>query len=272
MYNNGMSTQKHSTGFEYKNKKNETPFETFLRYTDEKARSAAKLAGILQGKLHDDFKLLDVGAGNGEYLGLALSQLDGANDIGLTLVEPSGDLANQLEARFKGLASTGDVNAIQSSLEDFATEDSFDVILMSHLFYHLAKSSWTEQLAKMLSYLKPEGTLLVVLREKDDAYDFKMAFKPLLFDASFKALTIDDVLDALPRDTDIKVTKHSVASELKVPFEQNMDDTIAIIEFYLNKQWQDMPAAIQQETLEFIRDRKGVFGQLDCIAAIERRP
>jgi hypothetical protein len=137
---------------------------------------------------------------------------------------------------------------------------------MSHLFYHVPRSLWTEQLEKALSLLKSEGILVIVLREKDDVYDFKMAFKPLLFDTSFKALTIDDVLDALPKNENAKITKHSVAAELNMPFEQNKDDTIAIIEFFLNKPWQEIPETIQRQTFDFIKGRKGTFKQLDCIA------
>lgn len=265
-----MTTQKNSAGFEYRNKKGETPFETFLRYTDEKEKSAAQLADILQGKLAEGSKILDIGTGNGEYLDLALSKLKDLRNVQLTLVEPSDDLVKQLEARFKKLIPASNLKVVQSNLEDLASSELFDVILMSHLFYHVPRSLWTEQLAKALSFLKPGGVLLVVLREKDDAYDFKMAFKPILFDKSFKALTIDDVLDALPKNENVKTTKHSVASELKIPAEQNMNDTIAIIEFYLNKQWEEMPKSIQQEALGFIKNRENTFKQLDCIAVVER--
>lgn len=265
-----MTAPKNSDGFEYRNKRDETPFETFLRYTDEKEKSATLLANILQDNLVEDPKILDIGTGNGEYLSLALSKLKDLGKIQLTLVEPSDDLVKQLRARFKELVPASDLKVIQSNLEDLASDELFDVILMSHLFYHVPRPLWAEQLAKALSFLKPGGILLVVLREKDAAYDFKMAFKPILFDKSFKALTIDDVLDALPKNENIKVAKHSVASELKIPLEQNMDDTLAIIEFYLNKQWGEIPKSVQQDALGFIKERKGIFKQLDCIATIER--
>lgn len=68
-----MNAQKSTNGFEYKNKKHETPFETFLKYTDEKEQSAAELAKILAPRLSKGSKLLDIGTGNGEFLYLALS-------------------------------------------------------------------------------------------------------------------------------------------------------------------------------------------------------
>jgi len=261
-----------TTGFEYKNKKNETPFETFLRYTDEKKKSATKLATILEKKLSKATKVLDVGTGNGEYLDLALSKV-GANmsdNVELTLVEPSADLVAQLENRFAKRFASANLKIIHSSLQDFKSDNSFDVILMSHLFYHLPREFWTVELSKALSVLKEEGVLIIVLREKDDAYDFKMAFKPLLFDASFRALTIDDVLAVLPKEPTLHVEKQLASSELHIPIETDPEDTVSIIEFYLNKEWQDIPWRIQESSLEFIRKKNGVFKQVDGIAVVKR--
>lgn len=259
-------------GFEYKNKKAETPFETFLRYTDEKEKSAAKLATILQKKLEKNTSIIDIGTGNGEYLDLALSRIDPeqASNVKLTLVEPSNDLAAQLRSRFAKRAPLSNLKVINTSLQDFDSDESFDVVLMSHLFYHLPRISWTAELSKALSLLKENGILIIVLREKDDAYDFKMAFKPLLFDASFKALTIDDVLQMLPKKRALRVEKQLAPSELHIPIDISPEDTVSIIEFYLNKEWRDIPSHIQEASLEFIKEKNSVFKQLDGIAVVER--
>lgn len=259
-----------TVGFEYRKKKDETPFETFLRYTNEKEKSAIKLAAVLKESLQDNSKILDIGTGNGEYLDLALAKTDMPNDTALTLIEPSDDLVKQLEKRFAKSFPKEQLKIVNSDLQTFMTDERFDLILMSHLFYHVPRAVWSEQLAKALSLLKPAGKLIIVLREKDDAYDFKMAFKPLLFDKSFKALTLDDVITALPVDVKVEIVRHSVASELNIPFRKNLDDTISIIEFYLNKPWNDMPRPIQQGALDFIKDRNGIFEQLDGIAIIKK--
>lgn len=256
-------------GFEYKKKKNETPFETFLRYTDEKEQSATKLATLLKTRLKEGSHILDIGTGNGEYLNLSLSKTNVPADVKLTLIEPSNDLAVQLKGRFERQFPSTNVRIISSDLQAFDSNEKFEVILMSHLFYHVPRKIWGEQLAKALSLLTPTGVLIIVLREKDDVYDFKMAFKPLLFDASFKALTIDDVLDVLPKEPALRVTKQSAAAELKIPIEENLDDTISIIEFFLNKEWGDMPPSIQQSSLAFIKDKEGLLKQLDGIAVVE---
>lgn len=257
-----------NTGFEYKNKKTETPFETFLRYTDEKEKSGIKLAAILKEAIHEDSNILDVGTGNGEYLQLALSNVGVPKGLTLTLIEPSDDLVAQLKQRFAKQLPQVSTKVIHSDLQNFDISRRYDVILMSHLFYHIPRTTWTDQLTKALSLLKPDGILIIVLRGKDDAFDFKMAFKPSLFDKSFKALTIDDVLTALPT-IDLEIRKQLVKSNLKIPLEKNFDDTIAIIEFYLNKPWEEMPESIRDETLKFIKDKNGIFKQIDCIAVIK---
>jgi len=259
-------------GFEYKNKKNETPFETFLRYTDEKEKSAAKLASILEEKMRGSMRILDIGTGNGEYLRLALSQLPTATEnMELTLVEPSEDLASQLKGRFKDVVQGNKLTVAVSDLQGFKSDGTFDVVLMSHLFYHVSRATWADQLSRALSLLKPGGILVIVLREKDDAYDFKMAFKPQLFDnPSFKALTLDDVLDVLPRDGSIRITKRLSESALQLPMKESREDTISIIEFYLNKEWDEIPPELQQAAFGFIEEKGSRFKQLDGIAVVEK--
>lgn len=260
-------------GFEYKNKKNETPFETFLRYTNEKEKSADKLAAILHKKLGKSSSILDVGTGNGEYLKLALSKIDprAISEITVTLIEPSSDLAAQLPDKFAGLLSEHQLKVVNSDLRTFKSSGNFDVILMSHLFYHIPRASWTQELSRALSMLKKDGILILVLREKDDAYDFKMKFKPQLFDASFKALVIDDVLEALPDNKSHRVERQTSPSELHFPTGTNMNDAVSIIEFYLNKEWLDIPADIQRASLDFILKRKNVFKQIDGIAVVSKQ-
>lgn len=260
-------------GFEYKNKKSETPFETFLRYSNEKEKSASKLAAILRQKLDKLSSVLDIGTGNGEYLRLTLSKLEQktVSGIMLTLVEPSDDLAVQLTHRFAKLLPSQQVNVVNSDLQTFKSDDNFDIILMSHLFYHIPRASWTQELSKVLSMLKKDGVLVIVLRQKDDAYDFKMAFKPKLFDASFKALIIDDVIESLPENKIFRIERQSSLSDLHIPTETSMDDTVSIIEFYLNKAWADIPKQIQRAALDFIKKRRNLFKQVDGIAVVSKK-
>jgi ubiquinone/menaquinone biosynthesis C-methylase UbiE len=258
-------------GFEYKNKNGKTPFETFLQYTDQKQKSAAKLAAILKEKLQNGAHVLDIGTGNGEYLDLILSDINIPSEMKLTLVEPSDDLMRQLKIRFEERFPSIAPRFISADLESFNSAEEFDVILMSHLFYHIPRTAWAEQLAKALSLLKQNGVLVIVLREKDDTYEFKSVFKPRLFNASFKALTIDVVLGSLPKKPELRITKYIATSELKIPVKDKFDDAVSIIEFLLNKEWGEIPPHIQQSSMDFIKDKGAVFKQLDGIALIEKQ-
>lgn len=261
------------SGFEYKNKKNETPFETFLRYSDEKEKSADKLATVLRTKLNKSSRILDVGTGSGEYLKLALSKIDPktVKEITLTLVEPSNDFTVQLTDKFANLLPAHKLKVVNSDLQNLKGDDQFDVILMSHLFYHIPRDLWTQELLKALSMLKKGGVLILVLREKDDAYDFKMELKSQLFDASYKALVLDDVLGALPKNEDLRIERLLSLSELHFPTETSPDDTVSIIEFYLNKEWSDIPSPIQRASLDYLRGKGGIFKQVDGIAVVSKQ-
>ncbi len=270
LYNQRMATISSTANFEYRNKKGETPFETFLRYTDEKEISSTHLAAILQDKI-GGASILDIGTGNGEYLGLMLDKVKNSEGCHLILVEPSSDLAMQLEGRFSTILPEHNIKIVCSDLDNFSSNEKFDIVLASHIFYHIPRPIWSEQLSKMLSFLTPDGLLIIVLREKDDAYAFKMTFKPQLFSKDFKAFTIDDVLDALPSADTLQVTKHPAVSELKIPIAKKLEDTISIVEFYLNKEWQNIPKTIREDALSFIRSKNGTFRQIDGIAVIKRR-
>lgn len=264
-YNDPMTSDNQATNLEYSNKGVETPFETFLRYTNEKENSSGLLASILDA--HEGTDVLDIGTGDGRYLELALSKVKGSTDYHLTLLEPSIDLIKQLRARFKKQS----VELINSAISDYPADKKFDFVLASHLFYHIPRNTWATQLDKMLSLLNTNGKLIIVLRGEDDAYAFKMAFKPLLFAKDFKALTIADVLQELQKKQNLQTSQLVSESELNIPVDTNAEDTVSIIEFYLNKSWSDIPKEIQQDALEFIRSKHGTFKQLDNIAIIKKQ-
>lgn len=266
-----MTQTNSGTGFEYQNKHDraETPFETFLRHTDEKTQSSRALALLLEDVLKDGSSLLDVGAGNGEYLKSALDKVEALPDISLTLVEPAADLARQLPKLFSDYLHHHNLQVFTGTFADFASAEHYDVILASHLFYHVPRDAWQSYLAQMMRYLAPGGRLILVLREQDDPYAFKMAFKPRLFGGDFKALTLDDVLADLP-ETAVVASRQTIASTLHFPRADSLPDTISIIEFFLNKPWADIPADVQNDALQFIGDREGVFDQTDGVAVITK--
>lgn len=265
-----------SVGLEYTKKRIETPFETFLKYTDEKEASSRELSDLLKkiigGRSNTHF--LDIGTGNGEYLKLALEKANLKGLIEFVLLEPSEDLVLGLEKNIKGFPKNFTAKVVIDTWENYVSSDRFDVILASHL-YHIPSSEYLKQFSKMIRYLKNGGVLVFVLRQVDDPYHFKMEFKPLLFGENFKAKTLDEALITFNKISDtvtpLDIKKYKSLSRLTIPYEGNIDDTQSIIEFYLNKHWEEIPQNIQSEVLAFIKERKGIFDQVDGIAVIKKK-
>lgn len=254
-------------------KRTETPFQTFLRYTDEKPQSARVLGQVLEGELlQEGMSFLDIGSGTGDYLQLALGHFNCPSSTRFTLLEPSSDLLTALTDQVGQFPDPAKVEIVQATLEGYETAKPFDIALAAHL-YHIPSEEMPNQFLKMLQLVKPGGTLLYVLREIDDAYKFKMEFKSKLFGESFQAQTLQgnlQIFQQLAQQIPIDITTYRAQATLEFPLD-NMDETQAIIEFFLNKRWQEIPEVIQEEALQFIQARNGVFQAIDGIASIKRK-
>jgi len=265
---------KDKVGFEYRKKKKETPFETFLRYSNEKKNSARELAKVLRNYLSSKtIHLLDIGSGNGEYLKMILGELNLDIKINFVLLEPSEDLVKKLKQATKFFPGNWKIEIVTQTWERFESGVKFDIILASHL-YHIPRGEYYSQFLKMVKLLEPKGLLVFVLREIDDPYDFKMKFKPLLFGKDFEAKTLDDALETFKKISEkvvpLKIEKYRSFSQLHIPVEENFDDAVSIIEFYLNKKWEKIPPRIRKEAVKFIEDKDEAFKQVDGIALIKR--
>lgn len=263
-------------GFEYRNnKEDKTAFEIFLRYSDEKEKSAAVLGRVLSRLLiKQGMTLLDVGSGNGEYLRLALCGARGIKKIIFTLLEPSPDLAKQLRLTAKRFPRNAVVKIVRSTFEDFMTDSRFNVVLISHV--PLAKDR-IENLPvvyrKMLGLLKPDGCLIVVLRGKDDIHEFRTVFKSRLTGRDYQSLTTDDavgILREIAKKMRLRISTLGANAKLRLPYPDNMRDVISIIEFFLNKKWEEFPGDIRESVLDYIKQRKGILHQIDSFALVRK--
>lgn len=263
-------------GFEYHNEKRETAFETFLRYSNEKEKSSTVLGKILDHLLVEEcMTVLDVGSGNGEYLKLSLSKAKIPRKTKLTLLEPSRDLVKRLGVATKQFPDGSIVRVVHSTLEDFATEDRFDVILISHV--PLAKDQ-ADKLPgiyrKILGLLKPKGSLIIVLRGKDDIHEFRNMFKSSLMSRDYQSVMIDDVIEMFMnldnKGIPLHISRYRAHAKLCMPYPNNMRDVISIVEFFLNKKWDEFPNNIRNAVLDYIRQKNGVLKLIDGFVIVRK--
>ncbi len=245
--------------FEYQKKRGLTPFEVFLRHSDEKEKSSVVLGRILKRLLRKtDASLLDVGAGNGEYLRLALSQVAIPDQTRLTLLEPSPSLVRQLRRVVRRFSPKLMVTVEHSTLQEFSPHGKFDVILASHLPF--PEDQLAPIYSRLLGWLNAGGALIVVLRKRDDVHAFRTRFKSQLMGTRFQSLTIDDarvVLKKLARRASIRFSNFRAQAALLVPFDTQSHHTISIVEFLLNERWRNFPESVRQDVLKYIRRKQG---------------
>jgi len=259
-------------GLEYKqNNDNIPPFLTFLKYTDEKEKSAQVVSKILRD-VGTNKKLLDIGAGNADYLLLILKNLGNPCGLHYYLLEPSPDLVQILHTRYNDFPHDSHIKIINKTWEDYAPEIKFDYVLASHL-YHIPLNDYEQSFSKMVIALAENGKLIFILRNVDDVHEFKKTFKPMLLNKGFTPKILDQampVFEKIAREQNLCVHRYESQSYLNIPFEENVADTKSIVEFFLNMDWNDIPAHIQTESLEFIKRKKGIFRQVDGIIVVTK--
>lgn len=267
----------HKVGFEYRGNggSGRTPFEIFLQYTDEKEKSAAVLGAIMSRLIRKGgMTLLDIGSGNGAYLRLAFDKVKGSKKTSIVLLEPGDDLVAKLRNTAKLFPRNTVAKVVHSSFEEFASDERFDLVLASHV--PLTKDDSTKLpgiYSRMLGLLKPSGHLIVVMREKDDIHWFRTTFKSQIMGKDYTSLTIGDVervFKQIATHLPLRFKKFSAQASTSLPYPDNMENVITIVEFLLNARWEEIPAKIRNSVLKYIHDRHGRLQQIDGFLVVEK--
>ncbi len=152
----------------------------FQQFRIHQDRCAMKLStdAILLGSLakaENPTKILDIGTGTG-VIALMLAQR--FPDAQVTAVEIDPDAAEQAAENFRGSVFAGRLSLIQRRVQDFGTEDKFDLIVSNPPYFadhlkspdskrnralHTDELSFEELLGKTSSLLSPEGNFWAIL-------------------------------------------------------------------------------------------------------------
>lgn len=130
-------------------------FEIFLNLTDQKVNARRWLDGLVQ-TLPARRVFLDAGAGNGQVTAWFLEQFERT-----IAIEPSPSLSAEL----RRICPSAEVLPV--TILEARPDVAGNLILCSHVLYYIEQSTWLANLARMASWLAPDGALVVVLQNHE---------------------------------------------------------------------------------------------------------
>jgi 2-polyprenyl-3-methyl-5-hydroxy-6-metoxy-1,4-benzoquinol methylase len=262
-----------NVSFEYLKKL--SPFEVFLKYTNEKVETAKNLKEIISNKFSEPkkYKILDIGTGNGELISLTMGKEN--ENVSLTLLEPSNDLSMEIHKQMALNSPNSKYKIVNSTFDDFTTSQKYDLILASHL-YHVQLTQLNEFLNRCLEMLTDNGVLIFIWRQKDDVSTFKELFKPQInpkkYPKGWKAKVSEMVMETI--DNEIPTVEYKLitkANYIKLPIQKSLEDVHAIVEFLLNTEWHDIKAVQRAAIMDYIVGLGGKFKQKEGYLLISRK-
>lgn len=129
-------------------------FQVFLDHTDQK-RNAKRLLQTLVDELPARKVFIDAGAGNGEVT----HTFAGAFDRTIA-IEPNSYLLTQLQRAIPQAEAIG-TPILATSLKAHG-----DFVLCSHTFYYIPSEQWLTHLERLVSWMSPNGTTVVILQNR----------------------------------------------------------------------------------------------------------
>jgi hypothetical protein len=130
-------------------------FQVFLENTDQKARARRWLENFLT-VLPRKRVLIDAGAGSGEVTAWLSPFFEKT-----IAIEPNPFLLKKL------VALLPDADAVCKPILDAVPSTKADLVLCSHTFYYLASSTWMDHLERLLTWIEPTGSVIIVVQHHD---------------------------------------------------------------------------------------------------------
>lgn len=124
--------------------------ELYYSKTDEKKILSNLLKHILAGKIFEN--ALDIGPGPG-YISSPIVE----SSKKITMVEPLIGYEETLKSKFPN------AKIVIDSIEKYSLDETYDLILMSHMLYYLDENKWLPICMKLYDNLPTGGCLIIVM-------------------------------------------------------------------------------------------------------------
>jgi 2-polyprenyl-3-methyl-5-hydroxy-6-metoxy-1,4-benzoquinol methylase len=214
-------------------------FEKFARWTNEKQKIAEVILSIIGDNTNS---LLDIGAGNGIITKLLAKKVKH-----LTAIEPSTLYFEELQKK----CTAPQFTLIKTSLEDFKTDEKFDVIIASHVFQFV--SNQTQELLHIKNILSDTGVFLLIdLRLDCDLWNFYNIYrKDVLGPEAINPVPID--YDSLLKNI-FNVKKLQFSPTLAMP---SIEGAMSILDFIYNTDFSEIKKESFMKIKAGLQDRFG---------------
>ena len=190
-------------------------FTLFIQSTDQKQQAAAWLRDYLS-RFPTNGLAIDAGAGNG-----ILTRHLADHFAEVLAVEPNPSLLAEL------VASGANVRILPETIEAARLDEGqAELVFCSHVLYYVPRPAWDDLVRRMLSWIQPGGTLVVVLQAEDtDCMNFYKALRGHGF-------PITEFMNGMAQQPDV-ASVHLVRQPSRIACASD-EELIMILEFLAN--------------------------------------
>ena len=173
-----------------------------------------------------NFRFLDIGANDGELTDKVVDILRGFGKMpDVTALEPDKETYRKLKHK--------PYNLVKSRLEDWlAIENSttFDLVLCSHILYHIPEEKWGEITDGLRRRLNNNGNLMVVLDSDDSSiYRFGNSLKLPTQIRDFGKLVFAQDYQRRLEEKNIPYDQRTINSLMEIPSYEEMISILAFL-------------------------------------------
>lgn len=201
----------------------------------------------LPTRLEDDkktYRILDVGSSDGALIENLIDKLSTQlkTKIEIIALEPDQETFSHLREKFEKVScvKTGwSVDCLLTNLEDYLSKrkylHKFDLILCSHVFYHLKPSQWNNIILTFQKRLEKKGKIVVILDSYGSPiYKFKKEIVPFFqenYASSFGNEISAEMFMNFIHEKNIEYHNKIIKSHIIIPINSKVENLIRLLTF-----------------------------------------